>query len=97
MAWKVLISDSALADLREIVEFIALDDPQAAERMGLRLIARAFELARMPERHPHHDVERSIRKFPVLPYLIFYHCDHETRTVNILHFWHGARKWPKFE
>jgi plasmid stabilization system protein ParE len=32
MAWKVLITDSALADLREIVEFIAQDDPEAAER-----------------------------------------------------------------
>jgi plasmid stabilization system protein ParE len=30
MAWQVLITDSALADLREIVEFIAQDDPQAA-------------------------------------------------------------------
>jgi plasmid stabilization system protein ParE len=27
MDWQVLITDSALADLREIVEFIAQDDP----------------------------------------------------------------------
>ena len=40
MAWKVLITDTALADLREIVEFIAEDDRQAAERMGQRLISR---------------------------------------------------------
>ena len=51
MAWQVLITESALADLREIVEFIAQDDPQAAERMGHRLVARALALAAMPERH----------------------------------------------
>lgn len=96
MAWQVLITDSALADLREIVEFIAQDDPQAAERMGNRLITRVMDLARMPERHSHHDAIRGIRKFPVLPYLVFYHCDSAAQTVSILHFWHGARQWPEF-
>jgi toxin ParE1/3/4 len=97
MAWKVLITDSALADLREIVEFIAQDDPLAAERMGDRLVARVLELATMPDRHPKHDVDRGIRKFPVPPYLVFYDCDHAARQVTILHFWHGARRWPTFE
>jgi len=40
MDFKVLITDSALADLREIVEFIAQDDAQAAARLGEKLIAR---------------------------------------------------------
>jgi len=97
MAWQVLITDSALADLREIVEFIAQDDATAAERMGHRLIARALDLAAMPQRHPIHDISRNIRKFPVPPYLVFYHCDPGNRTVYILHFWHGARQWPLFE
>jgi len=96
MAWQVLITDSALGDLRAIVEFIAQDDPQAAERMGNRLVARALDLATMPERHALHDVTRGIRKFPVLPFLVFYHCDHASETVSILHFWHGAREGPEF-
>ena len=93
MACQVLITDNALADLREIVEFVAQDDAVAAERMGHRLVARALDLATMPERHPLHDVSRSIRKLPVPPYLVFYHCDSGNRTVYILHFWHGARQW----
>jgi plasmid stabilization system protein ParE len=96
MAWEVLITDSALSDLREIVEFIAQDDPQAAERMGNRLVARALDLATMPERHAYHDATRGIRKFPVLPFLVFYYCDQRAQTVSILHFWHGARQWPEF-
>jgi plasmid stabilization system protein ParE len=62
--------------------------------MGQRLISRALELAEMPERHSFHDAARGIRKFPVVPYLVFYHCDRSTQTVSIIHFWHGSRQWP---
>ena len=96
MDFKVLITDSALADLREIVEFIAHDDPQAAARLGEKLIARALNLATLPERHAYHDAGRGIRKMPLSPYLVFYTCDKAAGAVNILHFWHGARRWPEF-
>jgi len=96
MDCKVLITDTALADLREIVEFIAQDDPQAAARLGEKLIARALSLATLPERHPYHDARRGIRKMPLPPYLVFYTCDQAADVVNILHFWHGARRWPDF-
>jgi len=96
MDFKVLITDSALADLREIVEFIAQDDPQAAARLGEKLISRALSLATLPERHAYHDAQRAIRKMPLPPYLVFYTCDKSARVVSILHFWHGARRWPEF-
>ena len=96
MDFKVLIGDSALNDLREIVEFIAQDDPRAAERLGEKLIARAMSLATLPERHAWHDARRGIRKMPLSPYLIFYTCDKAAGVVNILHFWHGAQRWPEF-
>lgn len=96
MDCQVLITDSALADLREIVEFIAQDDPQAAARLGEKLIARALSLATLPERHANHDARRGIRKMPLPPYLVFYTCDRAAGVVNILHFWHGARRCPDF-
>ena len=96
MDFKVLIADTALADLRGIVEFIAQDDPQAAARLGEKLIARALSLATLPERHAYHDARRGIRKMPLPPYLVFYTCDKCAGVVNILHFWHGARHWPEF-
>lgn len=96
MDYKVLITDSALADLREIVEFVAQDDPQAAGRLGEKLIARALSLSTMPERHASHDAARGIRKMPLTPYLVFYTCDKVGGVVNILHFWHGARQAPGF-
>ena len=39
-----MITESAQNDLREIVEFVARDDPRAAERLGEKLIARAMSL-----------------------------------------------------
>ena len=41
MDFKVLIADSAIADLKEIVEFVAEDNPDAAIRLGEKLIAHA--------------------------------------------------------
>jgi toxin ParE1/3/4 len=97
MDFKVLITESALNDLREIVEFVARDDPQAAESLGEKLIARALSLAKTPERHPLHDPQRGIRKMPVSPYLVFYTVDRAAGLASILHFWHGARLWPEFQ
>jgi plasmid stabilization system protein ParE len=96
MDFKVLIAESALADLKEIVEFVAEDNREAAIRLGERLIAHALSLATMPQRFPFHDKPRGIRKMPLIPFLIFYVCDENASVVNILHFWHGARRSPDF-
>ena len=96
MGFKVLIADSALADLKEIVEFVAEDNREAAIRVGEKLVAQALSLATMPQRFPFHEKERGIRKMVVPPFLIFYVCDESASVVNILHFWHGARQRPDF-
>ena len=96
MDFKVLITDSAIADLRKIVQFVAHDDRTAALRLGEKLISRAMRLATMPDRFAFHDPARGIRKMPLPPYLIFYTIDTASRFVSILHFWHGARRNPEF-
>jgi hypothetical protein len=53
-----------------------------------------MKLATMPERFPMHDSDCGIRKMSSPPFLIFYSCDSSGRTVNVLHFWHGARRSP---
>ena len=96
MDFKVLITESAIADLKEIVEFVAQDDSGAATRLGEKLVDRALSLASMPQRFPFHDQQRGIRKMPLPPFLIFYTSDEAGGVVNILHFWHGARRSPRF-
>jgi hypothetical protein len=33
---------------------------------------------------------------PIPPCRVFYRCDETKRVVYILHFWHGARRFPDF-
>jgi plasmid stabilization system protein ParE len=96
MGFKVLIAESAIADLKEIVEFVTQDDSNAAIRLGNKLVAHALSLRTMPQRFPFHDQQRGIRKMPSPPFLVFYTCDEAGGVVNILHFWHGARRSPQF-
>ena len=96
MDFNVLIADSAIADLKQIVEFVAEDNPQAAIRLGEKLLSHVLSLVMLPQRFPFHDRRRGIRKMPVSPFLIYYQCDEQTSVVNILHFWHGARRRPEF-
>ena len=96
MDFKVLIADSAIADLKEIVEFVAEDNPEAATRLGEKLLAHALSLATLPERFSFHDRRRGIGKMPVSPFLIYYRFYEQVSVVNILHFWHGARRRPEF-
>jgi plasmid stabilization system protein ParE len=72
MDFKVLIADSAIADLKEIVEFVAQDNADAATRLGEKLVERALSLARMPQRFAFYDERRGIRKMPCPPFLLFY-------------------------
>jgi len=58
MDFKVLIADSAIADLKQIVEFVAEDNPEAAIRLGEKLLGHALGLATFPERFPFHDRRR---------------------------------------
>jgi len=96
MDFKVLIADSAIADLKEIVEFVAADNPTAAMRLGEKLLAHALSLGSLPDRFPFHDRRRGIRKMPVSPASYLLQIRQRTSVVSILHFWHGARRRPEF-
>ncbi len=78
-------------DLQKIVETIARDDPSAAERFGLELIAKAEFLASAPEMGVAMLERPGTRFFPFGSYLIIYRIDRPRQTVWILRFWHGAR------
>jgi plasmid stabilization system protein ParE len=52
MAWKVVFSNRSRGDLEKIVEYIARDNPTAAERFGLLLLTQAELLASTPEMGP---------------------------------------------
>ena len=87
----VFILPSADADLGEIYEWIASDNPAAAERLVTRLATSARNLAAFPERGaPRPELGVEVRSLVVGRYLILYRVEPER--VDIVRFVHGARE-----
>lgn len=87
---RLAFARAARRDLDAIVDYIALDNPAAAEKVFRDIVSTARRLAEVPGmghtgRLPH------TREFtlPGLPYLIVYQAAAET--VTVLAVFHGAR------
>jgi toxin ParE1/3/4 len=86
---KLRISEPAKEDLLEIYQYIALDNPSAAERL-LKTFQEKFELL---TKFPNIGGERNeliigLRSFPVGKYLILYQSSDEY--LEIVRVRHGA-------
>lgn len=86
---EIVWSRLARARLREIRAYVALDKPDAAERLVTRIVAMVEVL----RNHPHAGrvgVEPGIRELVVggTPYIILYRV--EAKRVFISTIWHGA-------
>jgi toxin ParE1/3/4 len=98
MDFKVIWSDAAIRDLREICTYIAHHDPQAAKRMGRGILNHVRILASFPLIGPTYPrgARGSLREIVFRSYRIFYDVSEDARSVEILHVWHGAREEPAF-
>jgi toxin ParE1/3/4 len=92
---EIIWSTRAQKRLYEIRAFVALDKPDAAERLATRIVA----LAELLREHPYlgrTGSEPGVRELVLggTPYLIFYRV--RAKRVTILTIWHGAqsRKRP---
>jgi len=97
MAYKIIWSLQARDDLREIVLFIAADNPVIAESFGCQLLNKADLLAAFPELGrvvPEIDQE-NIREIVLRPYRIIYQVIPARQIVAIVRIWHGARGEPE--
>lgn len=91
MSLEILWSPLALARLREIRAFIALDNPRAAERITTRLASVVQALAD----HPHlgrAGSDEGTRELIVggTPYIIVYQI--KGKLIRIRTLWHAAQK-----
>ena len=94
---RLVVSPAALSDLREIREFIASDDPAAADRVLDRVRERLDLLLESPlagRQRP--ELAPGLRSFPSGRYVIFYVAEEgQVRVARVLH---GARDieglWP---
>lgn len=81
---RYLLSPEAREDLRDIRDYIAADDPAAAERVLAELRTAMRRLAQLPEiGHLREDLaDEALRFWPVRSYLIIYRPDE--RPVQIV-------------
>lgn len=87
---RVTIRPSADHDLDDIFDWIAEDDPDAAERYVRRLVDVALSLCTFPERGPlRPEIGEGVRSLTIGRYLVLYRT--EGNTVEIVRFVHGAR------
>jgi toxin ParE1/3/4 len=86
--FSLRITSQADRDLREIVGYIARDNPAAAERVGLRLIERVELLTNFPKLGREIRQRRGDRVLAEGNILIFYRLDLSARIVEIKRFWH---------
>lgn len=95
--FKIIWSLQARDDLREIVSFIAADNPAAAESFGLRLMTRADSPANFPPlgRVVPEENDENIREIILRPYRIVYRVLPAQQVLAIARVWHGARGEPE--
>ena len=97
MAFKMIWSLQARDDLREIVTFIAADNPVAAGSFGFMLMYNVDVLADFPQlgRVVPEEQNENVREVVVRPYRIVYQVMADERIVAIARVWHGARGEPE--
>ena len=92
--FQLRLTSQAARDLREIVAYIARDNPVAAERFGFALVEKSELLTKFPLLGKKFQGTENDRVLVEDPILIFYQPDNAAGVIVIKRFWHGARGAP---
>jgi len=95
MDFRVEITGPAIRDLAEIVSYIAQDNPAAATSIGANLLDAALSLAKTPFKGTRYQKLAGVRKLTLSPFKIFYRVNDMNKSVQILRYWHSARRDPR--
>jgi len=85
--------------LKGIVQYIALDDRDAATNLAERIIQHIESASELPfsNRAVPEKAEESIREVILKPYRLIYQVDANRSIIHILRIWHAARGIPDIE
>lgn len=101
MSWKIIYSDRARRDLRNIYEYIAYDllVPETAAGQTQRIMKEIRSLDEMQMRYRLYEEEpwhsQGVRFFPVENFLVLYLPDESENTVHIVRIMYGGRNIKK--
>lgn len=91
MDFKVGLTDEAVADLADIVAFVAGTSPEAALRIGHELIAVAESLTVYPNRGNPIKNRTNMRRILRGKYAIYYRLKRTANLVEVLRIWDCRR------
>jgi plasmid stabilization system protein ParE len=94
VAYKILFTEDALLDLESILDFIEADKPEAAERFGTALLNHVELLQNLPRIGVPVPKRPGLRKILHSPVRVYYRIHEKRKLIEVLHFWHAARKNP---
>ena len=99
MGHKVIWTDEAIADLRQLVAFIARENASAAVKLGEEIICKSMLLAAHPRlgRRLRETKSDALRKIIIRPCRLIYDIDDMSSAVRVRVLWHGARQEPKIQ
>lgn len=89
---RLEFSRTAQRHLREARDFIAKDNPDAADTLVALIVARAATLRQFPLAGRALGGDRRAFALPPTPYSLIYRI--LPARVVVLAVWHGARAWP---
>ena len=85
------MTDEALADLEQVVSFLAQKSPTAAERIGLELVELIFSLDQLPNRGAVVRNRPALRKLAHRHCLVIYRVNDAASLVEIVRVWDSRR------
>ena len=93
MGFKVIWSDPAVTDLEDICSYIARDNPEAATRVAINIVAHTDLLGSFPFIGPTYPrgSRGSLRLIVFRSYRILYDVDERRESVEIIHIRNVAR------
>ena len=97
MGYKVIWTDEAIDDLRQIVAYISRHNPVAAVKLGEALVEKSMLLAAHPRfgRVFRKVGKDNIREMVIAPYRLIYELDDTNAVVFVRLLHHGARREPE--
>jgi toxin ParE1/3/4 len=88
-------AQTALTDLIAQVEYIAADNPEAAERVAVTIRVTGDALGEFATGHPGRVAGTYEKSVPRLPYIIAYALTDSDKVVSVLRVVHTARNWSE--
>lgn len=92
---RVVIVVDARLDLLEIRDYIARDDPAAANKLMARFASAFSLLAAFPNMGRRSKKKARLRRHVVRGYIIYYEAFKKQGFIKVLRILHGARRQPR--